>query len=126
MKTAKKAGRYTQTLVSKRGETVKSRLPLASFCVVLFISSAVGQTYDINSTSSQKSDQKQQGADTSQESPNQNGFGWGSNIEVDRQARGAQDALNRRDYAAAVSFAERAAKSAPQDPELWFMLGYCG
>ena len=42
-----------------------------------------------------------------------------------RQARAAQDALKRNDYAAAVSFAERAAKSAPQNPELWFLLGYC-
>ncbi|MGA8621089.1 MAG: tetratricopeptide repeat protein [Candidatus Sulfotelmatobacter sp.] len=42
-----------------------------------------------------------------------------------RQARAAQDALKRNDYAAAVSYAERAAKSAPQNPELWFLLGYC-
>jgi tetratricopeptide (TPR) repeat protein len=44
---------------------------------------------------------------------------------VARQARAAQDALKRNDYAAAVSFAERAAKSAPQNAELWFLLGYC-
>ncbi len=52
-------------------------------------------------------------------------MGWGSSIDVARQARAAQDALKRNDYAAAVSFAERAAKSAPQNPELWFLLGYC-
>jgi tetratricopeptide (TPR) repeat protein len=106
---------------------VKSRLPLASFCVVLFfISCAIGQTYQINGTSSsQNSDQKQKGANTSQDKSNQSGLGWGSNIEVDRQVHAAEDALSRKDYAAAVSFAERAAQSAPQDPELWFMLGYC-
>jgi len=117
---------------------VKSRYPLACFCVVLFISAALGQTFEVNGTSSQKSDQNQRGTDTSQENgsnrngsgqngSNQNGsnLGWGSNIEVDRQARGAQEALNRKDYNAAVAYAERAAKSAPQDAELWFMLGYC-
>ncbi len=41
-----------------------------------------------------------------------------------RQARAAQDALKRNDYAAAVSYAEQAAKSAPQNAELWFLLGY--
>src|SRR5208337_1008117 len=52
------------------------------------------------------------------------GFGWGSSIEVSRQARAAQDALKRNDYTAAVAFAERAAKAAPQNAELWFLLGY--
>ena len=51
-------------------------------------------------------------------------FSWGSGIEVARQARAAQDALKRNDYAAAVSYAEQAAKSAPQNAELWFLLGY--
>ena len=41
-----------------------------------------------------------------------------------REARAADEALKRNDYAAAVSFAERAAKSAPKDAELWFLLGY--
>ncbi len=105
---------------------MKSRFPLASFCVVLFIGCAIGQTYEINGTSSsQNSDQKQKGANTSQDNSNQSGLGWGSNIEVDRQSRAAEDALSRKDYNAAVSFAQRAAQSAPQDPELWFMLGYC-
>ena len=52
-------------------------------------------------------------------------LGWGSSIEVSRQARAAQDALKRNDYTAAISFAERAAKSALKMPELWFLLGYC-
>jgi tetratricopeptide (TPR) repeat protein len=106
---------------------VKSRFPLASFCVVLLISVGLGQTFEVPATSSsQNSGQKQKDADTSQNNSNQSGqgFSWGSNIEVAREARGAQDALNRGDYTAAVSFAEHATKSAPQDPELWFLLGY--
>ncbi len=43
---------------------------------------------------------------------------------VARQARAAQDALQRNDFAAAVSNAQQAVKSAPQNAELWFLLGY--
>jgi len=65
-----------------------------------------------------------QASKTSANSAPQGDLGWGSGIEVARQARAAQDALKRGDYAAAVSFAERAAKAAPQNAELWFLLGY--
>jgi len=91
---------------------VKSRFPLTCFCIVVLISCALGQTYEVNG----------QGGSSA---PGQDGqIGWGSSIEVARQARAAQDALNRQDYPAAVSFAERAAKAAPQNAELWFLLGY--
>jgi tetratricopeptide (TPR) repeat protein len=107
---------------------VKSRFPLASFCIVALFTCALGQTYDVNGgSSSQGNSNKQKAAGSSQDNsnPGDSGFGWGSSIEVARQARAAQDALKRNDYAAAVSFAERAAKSAPQNAELWFLLGYC-
>jgi tetratricopeptide (TPR) repeat protein len=94
----------------------------------VFLSAALGQTYDVNGPgTSPPSNQKQNAADSSQGNSNQttSDLGWGSSIEVARQARAAQDALKRNDYAAAVSFAERAAKSAPQNAELWFLLGYC-
>ena len=118
----------------KRGDFVKSRFPLASFCIVVLFGctlarDAIGQTYEVNgqSSTSAPGNQSSKGAaaDTQGRS-NQNGsdLGWGSSIEVARQARAAQDALKRNDYAAAVSFAERAAKAAPQNPELWFLLGY--
>ena len=58
-------------------------------------------------------------------SANQGDLSWGSNIEVARTARAAQDALKRNDYASAITFAERAAKGASQNAELWFLLGYC-
>ena len=91
---------------------MKSRFPLTCFCIVVLISCALGQTYEVNG----------QGGSSA---PGQDGqIGWGSSIEVARQARAAQDALNRQDYPAAVSFAERAAKAAPQNAELWFLLGY--
>ena len=82
-----------------------------------------GQTYDVNSQGSPQAGKqtKTAPANSPQSGPD---FSWGSGIDVARQARAAQDALKRNDYAAAVSYAEQAAKSAPQNAELWFLLGY--
>jgi len=84
-----------------------------------FAASASSQTYDVGGSSPQ-SQANGQGTST------QGGtdFSWGSGIDVARQARAAQDALKRNDYAAAVNYAQQAAKSAPQNAELWFLLGY--
>src|SRR5713226_8812101 len=117
---------------TQRGDSVKSRFPLASFCIFALLSScALAQTYDV-SGQGDKSPPSNQKHDSSASEPGSNpssnqgssDLGWGSSIDVARQARAAQDALKRNDYAAAVSFAERAAKSAPQNAELWFLLGY--
>src|SRR5215472_10938148 len=43
------------------------------------------------------------------------GLGWGSNIEVSRQARAAETALKNGDYSTGVAYAEQAANAAPQD-----------
>jgi tetratricopeptide (TPR) repeat protein len=107
---------------------VKSRFPLTSFCIALLVGSALAQTYDVAGHGSASNDQKPNvSAPDAQDTPGQNGsgLGWGSSIDVAREARAAQDALKRNDYTAAISFAERAAKSAPQNPEMWFLLGYC-
>ncbi len=88
---------------------------------------AFGQTYDVGgggspATGGKQTDKKPQGdAPQTQSGPD---FSWGSGIDVARQARAAQDALTRHDYSAAVSYAEQAAKSAPQNSEIWFLLGY--
>jgi tetratricopeptide (TPR) repeat protein len=104
---------------------VKSRLPLASFCIAVFLNFAFGQTYEINKSNGSAAPAQQQGkASPADSSQTDSSLGWGSSIEVARQARAAQDALKRNDYAAAVAYAERAAKAAPQDAELWFLLGY--
>lgn len=59
------------------------------------------------------------------QSPSQNQpLGWGSNIQNARLARAAQAALKRGDRGQALSFAQRAAKDAPNDPQIWFLLGY--
>lgn len=51
-------------------------------------------------------------------------LGWGSNIQNARLARGAQLAILHGDKGLAVDYAQRAAQSAPNDPQLWFLLGY--
>ncbi len=108
---------------------MKSRFPLTSFCIALLFSSAFAQTYDVAGQNSSSTNQKPQASapDPAQDTSGQNGsgLGWGSSIDVAREARAAQDALKRNEFTAAVSFAERAAKSAPQNPEMWFLLGYC-
>ena len=55
----------------------------------------------------------------------QKSLGWGSNIQNARLARAAEMALKDGKYAAALDFAQRAAQGAPNDPQLWFLLGYC-
>lgn len=59
------------------------------------------------------------------QSPSQGqSLGWGSNIQNARLARAAQAALQRGDHAQALSYARRAAQAAPNDPQIWFLLGY--
>lgn len=81
----------------------------------------MAQTYDLGGKSTSSSQQSKQNGGSTQ---NGTDFSWGSGIQVARQARAAQDALNRSDYAAAVTFAQQAANSAPQNADLWFLLGY--
>lgn len=51
-------------------------------------------------------------------------LGWGSNIQNARLGRAAEMALQQRDYARALEYAQRATQAAPNDPQLWFLLGY--
>ena len=51
-------------------------------------------------------------------------LGFGSNIQNARLGRAAELALQRGDHALALNYAQRAAQSAPNDPQLWFLVGY--
>ena len=96
---------------------LRTCLGLAVWGGVLLISrSARGQSFDVNGSSNDKQNGQKQ--------PASQGLGWGSSIDVARQARAADDALRKGDYAAATNYAQRAAESAPQNTELWFLLGY--
>jgi tetratricopeptide (TPR) repeat protein len=107
------------------GEYVKSRIPLTSFylfIILVLLGRGLCQTFDVNGGSdSSPSKQNQTSNDSGQSGTD---FSWGSGIEVARQARAAQDALKRNDFEGAVNYAQQAAQSAPQNPDLWFLLGY--
>ncbi len=51
-------------------------------------------------------------------------LGWGSNIGNARLARAAQLALQQGNHGLALDYARRATQGAPNDPQLWFLLGY--
>ena len=93
---------------------------------LLLVSFGLGQTFEINgqgataSNTPKKSRAAKKGSTPSADT----GMGWGSSIEVARQARAAQQALDKGNYRAAADFAERAAKAAPQNSDFWFLLGY--
>ena len=77
------------------------------------------QVYDVGSGASQSTQTRTNHPD----SPGQP-LGWGSNIENARLARAAQLALQHGDRTLALDYAQRAAQAAPNNPELWFLLGY--
>jgi len=102
----------------------------AALCSLMLAiaATASGQTFEVNqngqvATGQPKQSQKSRGK-SQVSSQSSSGMGWGSSIEVARQARAAQQAIDRGDYASAVAYAERAAKAAPQNTDFWFLLGY--
>lgn len=80
--------------------------------------------YQVGKDNSAKSPQAKPGQSTSAPAQESQSLGWGSNIQNARLARAAQLAIQRGDKAQAVDYAQRAAQSAPNDPQLWFLLGY--
>jgi predicted Zn-dependent protease len=95
-------------------------LATASLLVYLALACAVNaQDYNV-SPDAAKSPQDQTNQKQSSDQP----LGWGSNIQNARLARAAQLALQHGDKALALDYARRAAEAAPNDPQLWFLLGY--
>jgi len=83
------------------------------------------QTFEVTPQSSGKKFQKaKQKPSAPQKKREGNGIGWGSGIETAREARAVQQALAKGDYKSAIASATRAANSAPQNADLWFLLGY--
>jgi len=101
----------------------------ACFAAVVGLCVSVGsfaQTFEIGSPEKNSSPAPGKKHSSSQPAkPAQDsGMGWGSSIEVAREARAAQGALQKNDYRSAVFHADRAAKAAPQNADLWFLLAY--
>jgi len=91
-------------------------------CLSLAIA-ATGQTFEVNqppTSQSKKGKQQKKGS----AAPGENGIGWGSSIETAREARAVDQALQKGDYRSAIASANRAARSAPNNADLWFLLGY--
>jgi len=90
--------------------------------VLVSVAAACGveaQTYNLG----QDAPKPNQAHSSQTQSPDQP-LGWGSNIQNARLARAAQLALQQGNDALALDYAQRAAQAAPNDPQLWFLLGY--
>jgi tetratricopeptide (TPR) repeat protein len=94
------------------------RMLVVSLSLAVLSRPITGQTYKVNPGAPAKSQE-----DNTQASP-QKPLGWGSNIQTARLARAAEMALKSGHYAAAVDYAQRATDSSPNEPQLWFLLGY--
>jgi tetratricopeptide (TPR) repeat protein len=101
--------------------------------VLLGAATGAAQTFDVNGqtsapsrTPSKKHSAPSSNQNASQEAPqnHESGMGWGANIEVAREARAAQIALQHGDAASATDHAQRAVNAAPQNADLWFTLAY--
>ncbi|MGA1989115.1 MAG: tetratricopeptide repeat protein, partial [Candidatus Sulfotelmatobacter sp.] len=99
--------------------------------VLMVAAASVAQTFDVNGQTSSSSPSpapsKKRGAPPSNNPPTSNndtGMGWGASIEVAREARAAQTALQHGDAAGATAHAQRAVNAAPQNSDLWFTLAY--
>jgi tetratricopeptide (TPR) repeat protein len=99
--------------------------------VLMVAAASVAQTFDVNGQTSSSSPSpapsKKRGAPPSNNPPTSNndtGMGWGASIEVAREARAAQTALQHGDATGATAHAQRAVNSAPQNSDLWFTLAY--
>jgi tetratricopeptide (TPR) repeat protein len=99
---------------------------VSSVAVLVLIATSFAQEFEINggktapspkSPATRKSGKKGAASESS-------GFGWGSSIEVGRLGRAAESALARGNYSAAADYAQRALNEAPNNPRLWFLLGY--
>ncbi len=93
----------------------------AVFVFVALTCAAGAQIYQVGGGAS--SNPQPQSNQSGAQAPGQS-LGWGSNIQNARLASAAQQALTRGDHALAFEYAQRAAKAAPNDPQLWFLLGY--
>jgi tetratricopeptide (TPR) repeat protein len=104
-----------------RGSVFRSWVRLA---VLLAATAGSAQTFEVNGQTSSSTSpapaKKQSGPPTS----NETGMGWGASIEVAREARAAQTALQHGDAAGATAHAQRAVNAAPQNSDLWFTLAY--
>jgi tetratricopeptide (TPR) repeat protein len=103
----------------------KHSISVTLLLCLLAAPSLTAQTFEVNQPPAGKKSQKgKQKPNAPAKKAEGNGIGWGSGIETAREARAVQQALAKGDYRAAITSATRAANSAPQNADLWFLLGY--
>lgn len=86
---------------------------------------ARGQTYQVGPGASAGTPSPNAPASQKNQKPAQTqNLGWGSNIQNARLGRAAEMALQHGNHALAREYAQRAVEAAPNDPQLWFLLGY--
>ena len=106
---------------------MKKILPVIATYSALFLFAGVAtaQTFEIGGQQAQSPATKNsKSAKSKSSNAGSSGIGWGVSLDVSRNARAAEDALRKGNGAAAATFADRAVKGAPQNPKLWFLLGY--
>jgi len=104
--------------------TAKCLLPTLVLLCSLGGARLHAQTFEVTPQSSGKKTQKPKAKGNAPKKKGEKGIGWGAGIETARDARAVDQALKKGDYKSAIAAATRAANSAPQNAELWFLLGY--
>ena len=104
-----------------RGWVFKGWVRLA---VLLAATASAAQTFDVNGQTPSSTSPAPSKKRAAPPASNETGMGWGASIEVAREARAAQTALQHGDAAGATMHAQRAVNAAPQNPDLWFTLAY--
>lgn len=101
-------------------------LKIGYFLPVVFAvcSSLQAQTYEVAPSGAAKPQAPSKQSKSSQSPAPSGSLGWGSNIQDARLARAAELALKQGKHAEAMQLAQRAAQSAPNDAQLWILLGY--
>ena len=100
------------------------KIAYVSLLGIAFTLPSHAQTYTVGqSTSAQPHKNSAQKNGVQAQTPKQP-LGWGSNIQNARLANAAQQALKQGNHALAVDYAQKAAQSAPDNAQLWFLLGY--
>jgi tetratricopeptide (TPR) repeat protein len=100
------------------------RIARVLLILLLFSGHIFAQTYKVGSDDNSKSQSNKTQPAATQPQSQEKQLGWGSNIQNARLAGAAEAALKRGDHQQAVTYAQRAAQSAPNNPQLWFLLGY--
>jgi tetratricopeptide (TPR) repeat protein len=97
---------------------------LARLAVFFTAAACAAQTFDVNGQSTPSASAPAKKGTPRQSNSNETGMGWGASIEVAREARAAQTALQHGDARGAMAHAQRAVSAAPQNSDLWFTLAY--